>query len=144
MNNEEFNGSYALVNPGLTNDPINRQGQVGIITFTDTAKDDVYVSFDKGQQGLYSSDALLVFKKSNEIYHDAFLNVKQLDTADFKQLVEISLLLQSGSRQDARTAMEMAAANPVLRQNAMHDLKGQLGIVNNQAEAQQHTVGIGR
>lgn len=144
MNHEELNGTYVLVNPGLSNDPVKRQGQIGMITYADTLNDDVYVSFEKGQQGLYSSDALLVMKKSNDVYQEAFQNVKLLDTADFKQMVQISFLQQSASRQDARSAIEMAAVNPVIRSFSMVSLKDQLGIAQNQAESYHHSGSIGR
>jgi hypothetical protein len=67
-NNEDLTGTLVLVHPELKDDPVNKQGQTGMLLYLDTEKDDVYVTFGKGQQALYSSDALLVFKTPQEIY----------------------------------------------------------------------------
>lgn len=142
--NDELSGTYALVHPDLTDDPAKRQGQIGIITYTDLANDDVYVSFDKGQQALYSSDALLVLNKSNDIYWDSFHDRKDLSTDDFKNMLQVSLLLQSGLRKDAKAAIEMAANSPVIRERAMSTLKDQLGITVGDTIEHRHTTSIGR
>ena len=142
--NDELSGTYALVHPDLTDDPARRQGQVGLITYADPTNDDFYVSFEKGQQGLYSSDALLVLNKSNDIYWDAFHHTKELSTDDFKNMLQISLLLQSGLRKDVKTAIDLAAANPVIRGRSMTVLKDQLGLASGQTRENQPTGAIGR
>lgn len=59
---DDLTGTLVLVHPELTEDPVNKQGQMGMIMFAETEKDDIYVTFGKNERALYSSDALLVFK----------------------------------------------------------------------------------
>lgn len=139
----EIQGTYVQVHPQL-DDPVGRQGQIGMITYTDLEKDDVYISFEKGQQGLYSSDALLVMRKSNEIYGDTISKVSELSTPDFKMLLEISLKMQSSNAQEHRTALEMSLTNETTRQFSQISLQERLGITNNYQLDQEQVHGRGR
>lgn len=138
----EIQGTYAQVHPQL-DDPVGRQGQIGMITYADLERDDVYISFEKGQQALYSSDALLVMRKSNEIYRDTISKVSELSTPDFKTLLEISMKMQSSNLQEHRAALEMSLTNEITRQFSQISLQERLGITNNyQLEQEQvHTRG---
>ncbi|MFN0293563.1 hypothetical protein [Pedobacter helvus] len=138
----EILGTYAQVHPQL-DDPVGRQGQIGMITYADLERDDVYISFEKGQQALYSSDALLIMRKSNEIYRDTISKVSELSTPDFKTLLEISMKMQSSNLQEHRAALEMSLTNETTRQFSQISLQERLGITNNyQLEQEQvHTCG---
>lgn len=100
-----------MVHPNLTSDPVGRQGQVGIITSFDLAKDEVYVGFGNSPLGLYSTDALLVLKPHNDLYQDILTHIKEMDTPDFKTLMEITILQEKNSVNHLRDAMELAATN---------------------------------
>ncbi|SDF94309.1 hypothetical protein SAMN05421827_102201 [Pedobacter terrae] len=138
----EIQGTYAQVHPKL-DDPVGRQGQIGMITYADLERDDVYINFEKGQQALYSSNALLVMRKSNEIYRDTISKVSELSTADFKMLLEISMKMQSSNLQEHRAALEMSLTNETTRQFSQISLQERLGVTNNyQLEQEQvHTRG---
>lgn len=89
---DNLTGHLVLVHPNLTKDPVHHQGEVGIITSTDLAKDEIYVGFGTNQLGLYAADALLVLKPHQELYEDILVNIKKMDTPDFKTLMEITIL----------------------------------------------------
>lgn len=81
---ENLTGTVVLVHPELMNDPVNRQGQVGIVASADIANDEVFVAFGKGPLGLYSADALLVPKSHNEVYKHLLNHVQEFDPQDFR------------------------------------------------------------
>lgn len=139
----EIQGTYAQVHPQL-DDPAGRQGQIGMITYVDQARDDIYISFEKGQQALYSSDAVLVMKKSNEIFGETVSRVSELSTPDFKTLLEISMKMQSPNPQDHRTALEMALKNETVRNFSQVSLQERLGITNDQQIEQEQVHARGR
>lgn len=139
----EIQGTYTQVHPQL-DDPAGRQGQIGIITYADIEKDDIYVSFEKRGQALYSSDALLVMKKSNEIFGETVSRVSELSTPDFKALLEISLKMQSVNPQEHRAALEMALQNETVRNFSQVSLQERLGISSDQQIEQEQVHARGR
>jgi hypothetical protein len=130
----ELPGTPVLVHPDLLFDTAGRQGQVGMITDTDLARDEVFVSFERGQNALYSTNALLVLKPSNEIHREALGNHLEIDTRDFKALLEISLLTQSGQSSKIRSALEMAGANDTLRKYSFQPLEDSLGLAKTESQ----------
>jgi hypothetical protein len=119
---EEYTGSYTLVHPDLADDPAQKQGQIGIITYAEPEQDNFYVSFGKSQPALYSADALLVLQKHQNIHANAVANFRELSTDDFRTLLKISLAQQSGQLNQLRHALEMAATNPVTREYSLVNL----------------------
>ncbi len=141
---EELTGNLVMVHPKLENDPVQRQGQVGIITSLDLAKDEVYVGFGNSPLGLYSTDALLVLKPHNELYTDILTHVKEMDTPDFKTLMEITLLQEKSSVNYLRDAMELAATNERTLAYSTVSLQDKLGLVREESRDQQITASMGR
>ena len=141
---EDLTGNLVMVHPKLENDPVNRQAQVGIITSADLSKDEVYVGFGNSPLGLYSTDALLVLKPHNELYSDILTHIKEMDTPDFKTLMEITLLQEKSSVNYLRDAMEMAATNERTLAYSTVSLQDKLGLVREENRGQQLTAGMGR
>lgn len=141
---EDLTGNLVMVHPKLENDPVNRQAQVGIITSADLAKDEIYVGFGNSPLGLYSTDALLVLKPHNELYNDILTHIKEMDTPDFKTLMEITLLQEKGSVNYLRDAMELAATNERTLAYSTVSLQDQLGLVREENREQQPTASMGR
>ncbi|WP_199120307.1 hypothetical protein [Pedobacter sp. ASV28] len=139
----EILGTYAQVHPFL-DDPIQKQGQLGMITYVDPQRDDVYLAFGNGVQGLYSSDSLMVMRKSNEIYRDTISKVAELSTPDFKTLLEISLKMQSANPREHKNALELSLTNDVTRKFSQISLQEKLGIDNSQQLEQQPAHSRGR
>jgi hypothetical protein len=141
---EELRGTLALVHHELTDDPAKRQGQIGMITDIDLDQDDVFVSFEKGHQAKYSTDALLVLRNHKDVYRDLMSNATKMDSPDFKALFQLNLLQQSGSAKDLRSAMEIAQSNEKIRAYSMSSLEDKLGVVRDFAEYQEPAVTRGR
>jgi hypothetical protein len=117
--NDELTGTLVMVHPDLKGDPICKQGNVGIVTTESLENDYVCVSFRTGEQGYYTHDVLLALRRPATIYAEILRNATVLPTADFKQLLRISLLVDSGLNRDRRAAMELALSNQVVRDYIM-------------------------
>lgn len=141
---DDLTGNLVMVHPKLENDPVNRQAQVGIITSADLAKDEVYVGFGNSSLGLYSSNALLVLKPHNDLYQDILTNIKNMDTPNFKTLMEITILQEKGSVNSLRDAMELAATNERTLAYSTVSLQDKFGLVREESHQQQITAGVGR
>jgi len=102
---------YVLVNSRLTDDPVHKQGQVGVITAAILNTNDFYVGFADNQVGLYSADALLLLKPAESIYEYIREQALRLSTDDFKDLKNIALLLDHGTKKHMLTAMELVQNN---------------------------------
>jgi hypothetical protein len=122
----ELAGTLALVHPDLPNDPAGRQGQVGMITGTDLEKDDVFVSFGRGEQALYSGDALLVLRPAETIYTTLMTRGIKTGYENFKTLFQINLLQQHGGPDSVKKAMALAVGNSALRDHSMETLEDRL------------------
>ncbi|OKS85201.1 hypothetical protein [Mucilaginibacter polytrichastri] len=118
--NDELTGTLVMVHPDLKGDPICKQGNVGIITTENFENDYVCVSFRTGEHGYYAHDALLVLKRSATIYADIMRNATRMDTPQFKELLRISLLVDSGLKKNKRAAMELALSNEIIRGYVLH------------------------
>ncbi len=141
---EDLTGNLVMVHPKLENDPVNRQAQVGIIISADLAKDEIYVGFGNSPLGLYSTDALLVLKPHNELYNDILTHIKEMDTPDFKTLMEITLLQEKSSVNYLRDAMELAVTNERTLAYSTVSLQDKLGLVREESREQQLTPSMGR
>jgi len=123
---DDLTGTLVLVHPDLQDDPANRQNHIGMITHADIANDNFIVSFGKGEQALYSSDALLILKPANDIYRDLLSHQKELEKADFKALFQISLLQEHGTSGQNKSAIMLAMQNDILRSYSMFTLEDAL------------------
>ncbi len=143
---DELAGAPTLVHWELSDDPAQKQGQVGMITSADLENDEVYVSFGKGQQALYGTDALLVLQNQNDIYRYLMTNVSKLTTPEFKDMFRITLLQQTGQRKDAVEALELAKNNPQLQQFTLSSLQQKLGLFKAETQEMEtaQTARIGR
>jgi hypothetical protein len=122
----ELTGMLVLVHPELSDDPANKQGQVGIITGAELQEDNVYVSFGKGEQALYSTDALLVFKPENDLYTTIMTKGKDAGPDVFKKLFQVNLMQQHGITPLVMKAMKLVSDDKVLRDFSMDTLENQL------------------
>jgi hypothetical protein len=134
MNNSELHGTLVLVRPDLENDPVRQQGQIGILTYIDL-KDDIFVSFKNGKEGIYSADALFQLKNRDKIFSDLMGNSSSLEVKDFKDLYKISLLLDRARSTDVWQALEIARDNPEIWKDSL------VSINNNIARPLTQTIG---
>ncbi|MEO6852210.1 MAG: hypothetical protein ABI166_16325 [Mucilaginibacter sp.] len=117
-----------LVHPDLKDDPVQKQGEIGFITAAILNTDEFYVGFDDHQVGFYSADALLTFKEPGDIYDFMHQNALKLSVDDFKDLKNIALLLDHGTENHIRTAMELVKKNGSIHDTVTIGLDRFLGI----------------
>jgi hypothetical protein len=134
MENGNLAGSLVLVRPDLENDPVRQQGQIGIVTYVDL-KNDVFVSFKNGTEGIYTGDALFQLKNREQLFSDLMGNASSLEVKDFKDLYKISLLLDKGRSTDVWQALEIARDNPDIWKGSL------VAIENDKAREQVQTLG---
>jgi hypothetical protein len=112
---ETWQHKPVIVNPDLRNDPLQMQGKIGYIATANLGKDDFFVDFERGITGLYSASALLVLRSHHAIYKALMSRLQQLDKSEFKDLMRVSMLLQStGTQHNALEALELVRSNPKL------------------------------
>ena len=111
MNNENLTGSLVLVHPELANDPLNKQGQVGVLTYP-REFNEMYVSFPGGGEGTYDADKLLKLKDKQAIFEDLMKNGSSMEQNDFKAMYKIMLLQDRGTSRATYDALEIARDNP--------------------------------
>jgi hypothetical protein len=128
---DELAGTSVLVHPDFDDDPAQKHGQVGMITGADLENDDIYVSFSKGENARYSTNALLVFKPANVIYELLMNDARKANYDDFKALFQVNLIQQHGLTPQVRKAMELVKENKVVREFSMDTLENQLQIDQN-------------
>jgi hypothetical protein len=119
VSNEELTGRHVLVHPGLWNDPAEKNGEIGEIAEADLNDDLIRVKFNDGKYGFYGTDALLVFRTSDEICDQLKQNAGNLSTLEFKDLKNIALLLDYGREPQLLTAMNLVRDNPQALQVSM-------------------------
>ena len=128
-NNDEIQlPDYVLVNPLLTDDPAFRQGQIGVITAAILNTDEFIIGFDDSQVGLYSASALLFLKQLEDIYKYMYEKVSWLSADDFKDLKNIALLLDYGTKTQIRTALVLAQKNENILNGATTGLDERIGL----------------
>jgi hypothetical protein len=128
---DELTGTSVLVHPDFDDDPAQKQGQVGMITGADVDTDDIYVSFGKGENARYSTNALLVFKPVDVIYDLLMTDARKASQADFKALFQVNLMQQHGLTPLVRKAMNFVKDNKVVREFSMDTLENQLALNQN-------------
>ncbi|GAA4339647.1 hypothetical protein GCM10023149_50480 [Mucilaginibacter gynuensis] len=126
MENTTLAGTLALVHPEIRTDPSAMQGQVGIITYADNRSDDVYLRFENGRESRYASDAVLILKNKADLLND-LKNNTHIQVADFKDLYKVGILQDRGRPADVVQALQIAANNPNIRDNALLAVSAVIG-----------------
>ena len=118
-----------IINPDLRADPLHMQGKIGHIATANLEKDDFFVDFDTGLTGLYSANALLVLRSHHQVYKELMTRSQRLEKNEFKDLMRVSLLLQSGGHgHQALDALKLVLSSPKLLALATQPLHEQLPV----------------
>ncbi|TCC94986.1 hypothetical protein [Pedobacter hiemivivus] len=141
---EDLTGTLVLVHPELTTDPAKRQGQIGMITSADLNNNVIRVGFGNTPVALYATEALLVLRPHNDLYRDLLTDVKQMEVQDFKTLLRVSMLLENGSPNQLKEALEMVIANKQTLEYGTVSLQDKMALVMEKEIEVQQQVGIGR
>lgn len=120
--------AHVLVHPELTNDPANKQGEIGFITAAILNTDEFYIGFDDSEVGFYGADALLMLKDPEQLYEYIDQNFGKLSTGDFKELKNIVLLQLHGTEKHTLAALELVQKNNGIRDAATMGLDNFLGL----------------
>ncbi|MFF5380441.1 hypothetical protein [Pedobacter suwonensis] len=123
---EELTGQLVLVHPDLIQDPVSRQGQVGVIAMADLKSDTITVGFGGSPLGRYSADALLVLKEKNELYRDIMHDPKSLEADTFKQLLKINMLQENPGYGNISDALKIVAGQKELIEHSMISLENHI------------------
>jgi hypothetical protein len=118
MNNESLTGSLVLVHPEFKDDPLQKQGQVGVMTYP-RELNEMYVAFPGGGESVYSWDTLLKLKGKQEIFDDLMTNGSSMKPDDFKAMYKIMLLQDRGTSRGTFDALEIARDNPGIWERAL-------------------------
>ena len=117
----KMRGTVVLVHPELTNDPLDKQNQVGVICEANLEHDDIYVDFvDK--TGLYTSDSLFTFLPLDDMLPDK----AQLSTENQKALYKIRAFLSYNEVNWNIKAMQIARDHPQIQPQCIETLKNQI------------------
>lgn len=111
MKNETLTGSLVLVHPDVKNDPVGKQGQIGVLTYAREANEN-YVSFPKGGESVYQTKDLMLLKPKEEILKELMQNGARMPVNDFKAMYKIMMRQDLGTSSDLFNALEIARDNP--------------------------------
>ncbi|MBS1532754.1 MAG: hypothetical protein JSU01_20800 [Bacteroidetes bacterium] len=117
-----------LVRPDLTIDPANKKNEVGVIRSADLRHDNFVVRFSDGSEGLFSSDALLVLRDTNEIRRDADYDETLLFREDYFDIMEACFLAESCGLSGLRAAVELSQKCPMALEYTMRPLNDELSL----------------
>lgn len=117
-NQSTLNGTLVLVRPDLKDDPVQKQGQIGIVVY-DRARDEIYVEFLKGGQGVYDGDTLLKLKAPSTLEDELARNGDAMDVNDFKAIYKMTMLQQRGTAGADKAALEIARDQPSIWDRAL-------------------------
>ncbi|WP_345952949.1 hypothetical protein [Mucilaginibacter sp. PAMB04168] len=106
---------FVLVHPDLAEDPVCRQGQIGLLTYAVINRDDFYVGFEDEEVGVYNASALLILKDADAIFRYADTNRDFLTEYEQNALLSIGLLeLYAENSGYQKEAFRIALQHPPL------------------------------
>lgn len=120
---DELINKSVMVNPLLADDPIQMQGQVGLITYINHEKDDVQVQFPNNAVGIYSTNALLSLLPKEMVLANVQTELVKLDPKEIRILLEIYRLQENGKPADIEHGLRWAIAFENARSNSMVTLQ---------------------
>ncbi|MES2108731.1 MAG: hypothetical protein V4577_08295 [Bacteroidota bacterium] len=132
MTNNELLGTLVLVHPNLENHPAGREGDIGIVAYVDSPKNEVYLRFTDEAEAVYPSDALFMLKDSDKIFPEAAIDRSNMNMDNYKDLYKINTLQSMGRGKDIMNALEIARDNPGIWPSSLVSVEESLGLRHNQ------------
>jgi hypothetical protein len=102
---------YLLVSPALSQDVIEKQGQIGLLIIGHEEEDSFFLRFQDGQLGAYSAGDLLALKTANELLDLLDRNGAGMAQKDFRALINITYFLNYGNMSAQKSALSLARTN---------------------------------
>ena len=118
---------YLLVDPRVNGDPLEKQGQIGLLIAAYSHENSYILRFEDGQLGVYDSESLLTLKTNDEIFAYLELKGKAIPKADFRALYNVTLFREHDTLLAQKKAMELARINETVRSASLVSLAEQLG-----------------
>jgi hypothetical protein len=125
MINDDLKGTFVLAHPELLHDPAAKQNKIGIITQTDLANEDVFVSFGD-EPALYEPEALLVLMPMDQVHRNLAELAYDVAFPDLKALTQIDLFLRYGSETKQHDALELARDHKKIQPLCLESLANQI------------------
>ncbi|MBD1362517.1 MULTISPECIES: hypothetical protein [Mucilaginibacter] len=121
MANAKLNGTLVLVQPDLENDTGTKKGEIGILTYARSEKEN-YVSFPDGGEAYYPAGQLMMLKDKQEIFNDLTQNGSSMPLDDFKAMYKIMLLQDRETSQALYSALAIANDHPGLQERVLESI----------------------
>lgn len=119
----ELVNKLVMVHPRLTHDPVNQQGNVGIIAHVVPENDEIFVRFEDRTIGLYSKDALLIMKPPAFIFDQYSSGSLHFTYQELQTIKQVHQLVQSNENQLHRKAIKMLSQNEAAMDACMLSLQ---------------------
>jgi hypothetical protein len=118
---------YVLVHPMLAEDPVGRQGQVGLLTYAVINRDEFYVGFEDEEVGVYDASALLILKDADSIFWYADHYKDFLTEYELNALLSIGVLeVYAENSGYQKEALGIALQHPPLINALLHSIEAAL------------------
>ena len=121
----EINGSLAgtlvLVKPDLENDPENKKGHIGVLTYARSETEN-YVRFPEGGEAYYPAGQVMMLKDKQEVFDDLTNNGSSMPLNDFKAMYKIMLLQDRGTSQALYSALAIANDHPGVQERVLDSI----------------------
>jgi hypothetical protein len=122
MDNEKLTGSMVPVHPDFKEDPIQKQGQIGVMTYP-RELNEMYVSFPGGSEGVSSWDTLFKLKDKLEIFNELKNTGFLMAENNYKTRYKILLLLDKEPTAGVISALEIARDHPAVWERALAPIR---------------------
>jgi len=133
-------GTTVMVHPELTQDPVNKQGQMGTITHLVDEDRLAYVRFKNDVIGLYSTDALLMLIPP-ELVVDKLrtdIGIFEMDASEVVDILEMYQLHATGIPEVQQEALDWAMTHDRISKAIVFSVEDRIGFQLDRPEQQQN------
>lgn len=145
---ENLTDKLVLIDPsidrGLPDELTANQGRIGKIATVDMENNEIYVGFGPRLVEVYPPSALLVLRDHQEIFDHIQGNHLNMDTKDFKILLEVSLLSEFEQPKRMEKAFDLIMTNSETLRLGTINLQEKLDLHRGTAQDPDQSQGIGR
>ncbi|NHA05482.1 hypothetical protein G7092_16855 [Mucilaginibacter sp. HC2] len=121
MENQTLAGTLVLVQPDLANNPEEKKGHIGILTYARSETEN-YVRFPEGGEAFYPAGQVMMLKDKQAVFNDLTNNGSNMPLEDFKAMYKIMLLQDRGTSQALYSALAIANDHPGLQEKVLESI----------------------
>lgn len=132
-------GTTVMVHPDLTQDPVNKQGQMGTITHLVDEDRLAYVRFKNNVIGLYGTDALLMLIPPELVVDKLRTDIEifDMDAMDVIDIFETYQLHATGIREVQQEALDWAMTHDKISKTIVFSVEDRIGSQIDRPDQQQ-------